>query len=984
MGESFDPYLKWLGIPPKHQPPNHYRLLGIEVFEADPDVIANAADARMTHLKTFSSGKHSELSQQILNEISAARICLLNAQDKAEYDAELKIKLRPKAAPPVRKPAKAAVPVVDTDVTAPVPFIATDASPSMIGKLRKTSAMDQPWVKPAVIGALVGVVAFLLVVAIYSLQGSESSPPGDPLTQLPEQAHVPEASPPAVGRNETAQSPGASEQSSGQATSGQRRTDAEPAAATGGSRVGSSSSGASAGSGTRTSPSAKGGTTSGPASASKSGSGESSTTSSPAAESPSAKPAPTESPSAKPATTESPSAKPAAAGQPGSAPEPTPTEKPAEPAGPPPAQVAGKRPAPDEAAWHKAEQEVRTIYKEDFDKVKTPEDKLAFASRLGKEAASTQDAVARFALAHLAAGMAADAGNLPLSLTIIEGMEKEYQFKGLTLKADVLAKTAKEAARDRTAMVANQQVMTAARGLLAEALHAADIETADAILNAAAPSSRVLKDRALVAEMTKGKKEVERLLKRKEAVKKAVEEVKTDPANAAANQTIGEWFCFVAGQWDKGVPLLAKASDEKLAAAAQQEAANPADPDGQIALADRWWGIADGYEGTEKERIRERATHWYQKASPQLSGIARTRVEKRLNDLGIILTPYALRFAQGHVAVPNSGYPGNSPITLEAIVRPTFASIPPSLASGNSSAIPGTIIGNGNEAGLRLSEVLYSSSHAYWYFIFHCKTPSSSTPGKLVDSYIVVDNATVAARKWAHVAGVCDGKEIRIYLDGRMTQSEKIPGPHVVSPMPFVIGASPHKSSSGSFSMEDYFRGMIRAIRVSNTARYTGQFDPPAQLTADPDTKLLYVFTEGAGDVLKDRSGSGLDGRITGATWVKVDEETPEKPTVVQASGDKPDKPAAAASGAAAPAASSATAAPAAPSAAAAPAAPGSTTAPAAANGTTTPAAPSATAPATPAPPVTPPAPSTTTAPAASNGAAKEPEKSTPAATPAK
>ena len=44
MAEAFDPYRKWLGIPVQDQPPNHYRLLGIELFEADPDVISNAAD----------------------------------------------------------------------------------------------------------------------------------------------------------------------------------------------------------------------------------------------------------------------------------------------------------------------------------------------------------------------------------------------------------------------------------------------------------------------------------------------------------------------------------------------------------------------------------------------------------------------------------------------------------------------------------------------------------------------------------------------------------------------------------------------------------------------------------------------------------------------------------------------------------------------------------------------------------------------------
>ena len=49
--DGFDPYYKWLGIPPEEQPPTHYRLLGIVQFEADPDVIANAASRQAFHLR---------------------------------------------------------------------------------------------------------------------------------------------------------------------------------------------------------------------------------------------------------------------------------------------------------------------------------------------------------------------------------------------------------------------------------------------------------------------------------------------------------------------------------------------------------------------------------------------------------------------------------------------------------------------------------------------------------------------------------------------------------------------------------------------------------------------------------------------------------------------------------------------------------------------------------------------------------------------
>lgn len=89
MGKPFDPYHKWLGISPAEQPPNHYRLLGINLWESDPDVIAAAADRQMGHVRTYQTGPHAAASQKLLNELAAARVCLLSAEKKAAYDRAL-------------------------------------------------------------------------------------------------------------------------------------------------------------------------------------------------------------------------------------------------------------------------------------------------------------------------------------------------------------------------------------------------------------------------------------------------------------------------------------------------------------------------------------------------------------------------------------------------------------------------------------------------------------------------------------------------------------------------------------------------------------------------------------------------------------------------------------------------------------------------------------------------------------------------------
>lgn len=90
---EFDPYHRWLGIPPEEQPPHHYRLLGIGLFEDQPEVIEHAADRQMAHLRTFQVGPHAALSQKLLNEVTAARLCLLKPEKKAAYDHFLRERL---------------------------------------------------------------------------------------------------------------------------------------------------------------------------------------------------------------------------------------------------------------------------------------------------------------------------------------------------------------------------------------------------------------------------------------------------------------------------------------------------------------------------------------------------------------------------------------------------------------------------------------------------------------------------------------------------------------------------------------------------------------------------------------------------------------------------------------------------------------------------------------------------------------------------
>ena len=104
MPAKFDPYLELLGIVTEDRPPDHYALLGLSLFESDRQKIDAAATERMSLLQDMANSEFVDQSQKLLNELSAARRCLLNAVQKVAYDESLRTRSQRKQISGSRKP----------------------------------------------------------------------------------------------------------------------------------------------------------------------------------------------------------------------------------------------------------------------------------------------------------------------------------------------------------------------------------------------------------------------------------------------------------------------------------------------------------------------------------------------------------------------------------------------------------------------------------------------------------------------------------------------------------------------------------------------------------------------------------------------------------------------------------------------------------------------------------------------------------------
>lgn len=597
MSDSFDPYRKWLGIPPQDQPPHYYRLLGIEPFEPDGDVIAIAVDGRMALIKNFQSGKYSKQSQKLLNEIAKAKVCLLNPEKKAEYDETLRQRL-----PSQKKAADPLPPKTRPPQTAAAPPVPMFDSSSVASRVSVRAGKRPSWQLPVAMGAVVVLIAGALVFFLSRDAGKT----GENVAKRPvatDRSAKPQQPAVADGQNNAA----AAEKPQPPVTK-----PAEPKPE--------------------------------PAPSERPGPGQKQPDPPHASNSrdkPAEQPADTDGPTddGKPARLLGDLLDPAEGDKPDN-PEAT---KPADKAPGRKTPPADKRlPVPERSDRETVEQKIRDIFKNEFDDAKTPDGKLALAAKLDKQARASADAPTdRFVLMQMACETAAAAGEVTDAFDMVDRMQKLYRVDPLPVKAHVLGKAIDSLRSGPQGAEAAQEVVDRAMKLAESAADLDDFDVAGHFTKLAISAAKKAKNVQLQRELNIRDRKFDRQKVQFASVKQALDALKATPDDPDSNSAAGRWYCFTKSDWQKGLPYLAKGKDPTLADLARQDTQQPTKPNDQAKLADGWWDRAEKEESLAKAEIQCRAESWYKQALPKLKGLDKVRVEKRLEEATAAVQPSA-------------------------------------------------------------------------------------------------------------------------------------------------------------------------------------------------------------------------------------------------------------------------------------------------------------------------------------------------------
>lgn len=576
MANSFDPYHVWLGIPPEEQPPNHYRLLGLTLFEWSPEVIDHAADQRMAHLRTFQAGQNGHLSQQLLNEVSAARLCLLNPDKKAGYDDQLRLRLSPTSFHSFDAP----LPPLPEAI---VPFAGYAPAAATIHSLPASRPRADPQ-RFLIVGGL-AVMALGGVIVLFVVFGQ--SQPSRGLAQRRDQPAPIPPSLPKTESNNTSGNPPAPPRSSPPELAKPTPPEPQPAP--------------------------------------------------PVAppQPPDVEPAPKlpDAPGLKEPLPENKvleSAKPVTPNKIPVADRSFVVDLSLPLALPGATAPAAERLAvPEPEQLETAQERVHSVFKADFAAAKTTAQKEALAAKLLENAAGTGDAAERYALLVEAGDLAARAGEVNIALKTADDLAGHFELEPIPLKGRLLGQAAKVNSPTVARNVAEASLELADQSLALERA-----ELVKGFTKIAIEASRKARDVRFANEVRKREVELKQLSDKLPSVQEARATLSQNAENSAANEIVGRWLCFDLEQWDVGLPYLAKSEQGTFQKLAALELKEPDSGMDQLELADGWWEAAAVESATLKAKLQTHAAEWYRAAHDKLTGLDKVKIDKRLEALG--------------------------------------------------------------------------------------------------------------------------------------------------------------------------------------------------------------------------------------------------------------------------------------------------------------------------------------------------------------
>ena len=289
-----------------------------------------------------------------------------------------------------------------------------------------------------------------------------------------------------------------------------------------------------------------------------------------------------------------------------------------------------KNPIPDAAAKAKAQTQITAVFGDKLKGAKTPPAKSAVAKEINDLARDTRDLQVKYVMLEEAQRLFVEVKEIGPALQTAEAMAQDFDVAPLPLKVKLL----ESMAEGNLSGAQRGDIVAEACTLGFEAIDSDQFEAAQSLAAVVRTAASRATSADVKAEAKEFTDEFTQRSKRWDAVRKAEKTLETAADDKAANLTLGLYHTFDKSDQAKGLPMLVKGSDAKLAAAAvARQKTVSSGVAGSIEEADAWFDAIAAAPADYKAAIQKKALDAYELALASVEGIEKARVTKRRDQL---------------------------------------------------------------------------------------------------------------------------------------------------------------------------------------------------------------------------------------------------------------------------------------------------------------------------------------------------------------
>lgn len=296
--------------------------------------------------------------------------------------------------------------------------------------------------------------------------------------------------------------------------------------------------------------------------------------------------------------------------------------------------VINREPVPSPLQITKAQTKLRQIYREKLEEAKDADDKADLAKELLDAAADMDaDPSGAFVLQQAALRLAIEAADAGILIRAVDQRVGRFEVDSFQENLKWIQAFGQATASKDASTVEGDDILQRAIPVIFAGIREDEYMLASSVARLANRYTSTDREDKVSRLFTRLRTQLGAAKREYDKSVGDLERYRINPDDVAAGVSVGSFLCFIKGDWDKGLKLIAEGRGGDLVEVVRMDLRGASRAGDQVAIGDAWWDLSRRGSGAYQQGAQDRAVLWYTQAVERLpESLDKIHVQNRLKE----------------------------------------------------------------------------------------------------------------------------------------------------------------------------------------------------------------------------------------------------------------------------------------------------------------------------------------------------------------